>query len=172
MTHLDPAFCPDCGTATTTRTAEGRDRAYCEACERVRWRGSVVTTSVAVLDGDSVLLIQRSGGRDAGRWDLPAGHPEYDEPAREGVARELREETALRVAPDALALVGTILGETDELTYRSINYRVDRDDVAGDVEAGSDAADARFVDLAAIRDGAVDVREFGRRRLRNVGVLD
>lgn len=172
MIATAPTYCPDCGSELGTTEFEDRARDYCSSCDRILWRQSVPTTSVTVRDGDRVLLIQRGGGRDAGRWDLPAGHPEYDEPAREAAARELREETGLVADPDDLTLVGTVLSEGPRATYRSINYRIDSVAVDGDVAAGSDAADARFVSVAAIRDDEVDVRELGRLRLRDSGVLE
>lgn len=172
MPSIDATYCPDCGRELASRRVEGRDRAYCEACEAFRWRSSVPTTSVAVVDDDRVLLIERAGGRDAGRWDLPAGHPEYDEPARRAAARELHEETDLRVDPDELALVGTTLSEGPRRTFRSINYRVDRAATGGTVTPGSDAADARFVPVADLRAGDVDVRSLGRLRLACAGLLE
>jgi 8-oxo-dGTP diphosphatase len=171
MPAVDPTYCPDCGTELEAVDIEGRGRPYCPACDEVWWRSSVPTTSVAVVDGDAVLLVQRSAGRDAGRWDLPAGHPEYDEPAREAAARELHEETALTVDPGELELVGTTLSEGPRRTFRSVNYRVDRATTAGDVAAGSDAADARFVTVEPVRAGDVDVRSLGRLRLRCAGLL-
>jgi ADP-ribose pyrophosphatase YjhB (NUDIX family) len=172
MPAVDPTYCPDCGSELERVEIEGRDRAGCPDCEEVWWRSSVPTTSVAVVDGEQVLLIQRSGGRDAGRWDLPAGHPEYYEPAREAVVRELHEETGVTVDPGAIELVGTTLSTGRRRTYRSINYRVDRAVADGDVTAGSDAADARFVTPDAVRAGDVDVRKLGRLRLRCAGLLD
>jgi 8-oxo-dGTP diphosphatase len=172
MSAIDPTFCQACGTRVETRTVEGRERAYCPDCEEMRWRVSVPTTSVAVLDGEEVLLIERTGGRDAGRWDLPAGHPEFDEPAPAAAARELHEETGLSVDPDALVPVGTTLLVGEGLSYRSIDFRVDRAATEGSLDPGSDAADARFVTPAAVRAGDVDVRELGRMRLRGAGVLE
>jgi ADP-ribose pyrophosphatase YjhB (NUDIX family) len=172
MIATSPTYCPDCGGELGTVEFEDRDRDYCSSCDQVWWRQSVPTTSVTVRDDDSVLLIQRSAGRDAGRWDLPAGHPEYDEPAREAAARELREETGLVADPEDLTLVGTVLSEGPQANYRSINYRIDRAAVDGEVTAGSDAADARFVRVEAVRAGDVDVRKLGRLRLRDAGILD
>ncbi|WP_227353960.1 NUDIX domain-containing protein [Haladaptatus salinisoli] len=165
-------YCPDCGDEPASTEIEGRDRDYCSSCDRVWWRQSVPTTSVTVREDDRVLLIRRKGGRDAGRWDLPAGHPEYDEPARAAAARELREETGLAVDPDELELVGTVLSEGPRANYRSINYRTDRAATDGEVEAGSDAADARFVSVESARNGEVDVRKLGRLRLRDAGIFE
>ena len=172
MIAVSAEYCPDCGSELTTIEFEERDRPHCPSCEQTWWRQSVPTTSVTVRDGDRVLLIQRSGGRDAGRWDLPAGHPEYDEPAREAAARELREETGLVASPMELELVGTVLSEGPRANFRSINYRIDRAATDGEVTPGSDAADATFVPIEAVRDDDVDVRKLGRLRLRDVGILD
>ncbi len=172
MIGISADYCPDCGAELTTIEFEGRERNHCSSCEQTWWHQSVPTTSVTVRDDDRVLLIQRGGGRDAGRWDLPAGHPEYDEPAREAAARELREETGLVADPDALTLVGTVLSAGPRATYRSINYRIDRSSTEGEVTAGSDAADARFVSVESVRAGDVDVRKLGRQRLQDSGVVE
>lgn len=171
MLTVDATYCPDCGSELGSVEFEGRDRQFCPSCEAVRWRSSVPTTSVVVTDGNRVLVIQRGGGRDAGRWDVPAGHPEYDEPAREAAARELQEETNLRVDPGALELVGTVLSAGPRMVYRSINYRVERIATNGTLSAGSDADDARFVPVESIDAGEYDVRDLGRKRLRDADVL-
>lgn len=171
MIACDATYCPDCGSELGTTEFEDRDRNYCPSCDRIWWRQSVPTTSVTVRDADRVLLIRRAGGRDAGRWDLPAGHPEYDEPAREAAARELHEETGLVADPEDLTLVGTVLSEGPRANYRSINYRVNLAVAEGEVVPGSDAEDARFVPVGSVRDGDVDVRKLGRLRLRDAGIL-
>lgn len=172
MIACEPNYCPECGGDLGSVEFEDRARDYCPSCDRIWWRQSVPTTSVTVREDDRVLLIQRSSGRDAGRWDVPAGHPEFDEPAREAAARELREETSLVVDPANLELVGTVLSEGPRAVYRSINYRVNRTVTDGAVRSGSDAADARFASVESLRAGEVDVRGLGRRRLRNAGVLE
>lgn len=166
------SYCPECGDELGTTKFENRDRDYCSSCDRIWWRQSVPTTSVTVRDEDRVLLIQRAGGRDAGRWDLPAGHPEHDERAPDAAARELREETGLAVEIEDLELVGTVLCEGPRATYRSINYRIDRTDTVGEIRAGSDATEARLVSIDSIRAGDVDVRKLGRLRLQDTGILE
>ncbi|WP_224402154.1 NUDIX hydrolase [Pseudonocardia sp. ICBG1034] len=54
----------------------------------------VVAVVVVVLDGNRVLMIQRS---DNGRWALPGGGQELGESVRDAAVRETREETGLDV---------------------------------------------------------------------------
>jgi 8-oxo-dGTP pyrophosphatase MutT (NUDIX family) len=51
--------------------------------------------SVALLDGERVLLIQRARPPYAGRWTLPGGRLEPGEDATEGASREIYEELGL-----------------------------------------------------------------------------
>jgi 8-oxo-dGTP diphosphatase len=71
--------------------------AYC-----YRYPRPAVTIDLAVLalDGDQlrVLLIRRKKEPFAGRWALPGGFLDIDEPVEAGARRELREETGLDVA--------------------------------------------------------------------------
>ena len=62
--------------------------------------------------------------------------------------------------------------EVDPVTEATYRREVDAVFTDGEVTAGSDAADARFVRDEVIRTGNVDVRKLGRLRLRNADILD
>src|SRR5690242_20140829 len=88
-----------------------------------------VTVDIVVLqwqqDQLCVLLIQRGKDPFAGRWALPGGFVDIDEPLEDAAGRELREETG--VTDVSLREVGTASkpgrdprGRTISVVYRAI----------------------------------------------------
>ena len=139
-------FCPTCGERLGTRHVEGRDRSWCPDCERPIYRNPKPAAGVLVVDDDAVLLVERTNPPAVGHWSVPAGYLEVDEPPEEAAARELREETSVRVAPENLSLFETtfVHVESRAVPVLVIIYVVGRESTSGTPEAGSDAADARF----------------------------
>ncbi len=144
-----PEYCPYCGTAVTavdTPMAGKVDTPMiyrCESCEDYVFYNPTPGGSAAVVDGESVLLVEDF--RSPGEWKLPSGRMELGESPREGVARELEEETGLAVDPEDLTYFYDEAGEPVEEQYMvGIDYAVPRSETTGTVEAGSDATDARF----------------------------
>ncbi|WP_232703039.1 NUDIX hydrolase [Halobacterium wangiae] len=143
-----PSFCPQCGTELGERRIEGRDRKWCGSCERPVYRNAVPCAGVTVLDGDRVLLVQRTAPPGEGEWSIPAGHLEVEEEPRVGAARELKEETGLSIDPAALTLLETAqLDSLGEKHVVSVGYAASVADVTGTPEAGSDAAAVEWVPL-------------------------
>ncbi|WP_134668351.1 NUDIX domain-containing protein [Halorussus marinus] len=145
MTVRPADYCPDCGTATTTREIEDRERRYCEACDRPVFQNPAPTAAAGVVDGDSVLLVERAVPPGVGEWTVPGGHLEADEQPAVAAARELREETGVRVDPDALELVDAeLLAPFRGKRAVSMVYAVPAARAEGAPTAGSDAAAVRF----------------------------
>ncbi|WP_135827416.1 NUDIX domain-containing protein [Halorussus halobius] len=145
MTVRPADYCPNCGTATTTREVEGRERRYCETCERPVFHNPTPTAAAAVVDGDSILLVERAVPPGVGEWTVPGGHLEADEQPAVAAARELEEETGVRADPAALELVGAeLLAPFGDKHAVSMAYAVPVDDTEGTPEAGTDAAAVRF----------------------------
>lgn len=115
-----------------------------------------VTADVVVFrrgeEGPEVLLIRRGGHPFLGRWALPGGFAEKNEPLEVTAARELSEETGVRSA--ALRLVGVYSapgrdprGWTVSAAFTAI---IPAD--AG-AEAGDDAAALQWFPLKQTADG-------------------
>jgi ADP-ribose pyrophosphatase YjhB (NUDIX family) len=109
------------------------------------YRNPKPCAGVVVVDEGSILLVERTEPPAAGAWSLPAGYLEADEPPRRAATRELREETELRVAPDAIDLVDTVFRPHPDGDFvLVVVYVVEREATDGDPSPGSDAASARF----------------------------
>jgi len=70
----------------------------------------IATAGVVIIDGDRVLLIEHGegAGHITGAWGIPAGEIDDGETARTAAARELLEETGLRVDAHALVELPTL----------------------------------------------------------------
>ena len=141
MVNLPPKHCPYCGTEL-----EGIDEPTvyrCESCDDHVFHNPCPGGGVAVVDGDRVLLIEDF--RAEGEWKLPEGRVECGESPREGVARELEEETGLAVDPADLTYFHDSAGEPVPNQYMAnVDFAIRRSETTGSIEAGSDATDARF----------------------------
>ena len=123
-----------------------------------------VGVGAVIIEKGRALLIRRGQPPLLGEWSLPGGVLECGETLRDAVAREAREETGLTVD------VGEMLGVYERVIraddgrvryhYVLIDFLCRR--VAGQVEAGSDAAEVGWFlreELAALKlaDDANDV---------------
>ncbi len=101
-----------------------------------------------VKDPDGrLLLIQRGHEPGAGLWSLPGGRIEPGETDQQAVVREIAEETGLRVTCGALLGSATFPGRPgDTVVVRDYRATI----IGGQLAAGDDAADARWVDDAEL----------------------
>ena len=107
--------------------------------------------------GVRVLLIRRGKDPFAGRWAIPGGFLEMDEPVEAGARRELQEETGLDL-PGPVAFLGLFAdpdrdprGRTISLAHVAI-LRAPAPKVAGD----DDASEADWIDPRQPLDLAFD----------------
>ena len=96
-----------------------------------------------------VLLTVRGKAPRKGMWGIPGGVVEVGETLRSAVKREVFEETHIVVEPiELLAVFDSISrDEFDEVNYHYVLFEYLCDYVSGDVVAGDDAPDARWVDI-------------------------
>lgn len=84
-------------------------RKYKESWKAAPYPPTFVTTDAIVIQSGHVLLIQRAAAPGYGLWALPGGFLNQNEYIIDGMLRELREETKLKVP--APVLKGSIKGE-------------------------------------------------------------
>ncbi|HEY3415227.1 MAG TPA: NUDIX domain-containing protein [Armatimonadota bacterium] len=110
----------------------------------------IASAAGIVLQDDMVLLIRRALPPGLGIWTFPGGAVEVGETAREACARELLEETGLRV------LVGPVVEAVDIMQlegarwryhYTVMDFLAEVAPGSGGLEAGSDACEAVWAPL-------------------------
>lgn len=120
-----------------------------------------IGVGVIVLDGDRVLLIKRGKPPREGQWSIPGGKQEWGETVRETARREVLEETGLEVSVGGLIDVvdlrvpgdgtdGDGSNASGGLSHHYTLVDFVAVPVGGDLRAGSDAADARWVPVDAL----------------------
>ena len=105
-----------------------------------------------VLRNDNVLLIQRGKPPRLGQWSLPGGLHELGETAEEAVVREVMEETGFEVAVLRLIDHVNVIQHDDagrvKVHYLLLDFLCHP--TGGTLQAGTDAADAKWVPLADV----------------------
>jgi ADP-ribose pyrophosphatase YjhB (NUDIX family) len=89
-------LCPRCGSVLRGNSA----RLDCGECGFIVYASSKPTAGALCVDNGRVLLTRRAFEPFKGFWDIPGGFLEEGEDPRDGLRRELREETGLEVEPE------------------------------------------------------------------------
>ncbi|MGC1300865.1 MAG: NUDIX domain-containing protein [Caulobacteraceae bacterium] len=117
------------------------------AVDTVAVRRPVPAVGVVCLRGREVLLIRRSRPPLSGAWSLPGGRIEWGERSADAALRELTEETGVQAELTGLLdVVDGVFGE--DAHYVLVDYAARW--IAGEPEAGDDAAEAAFHPLDAL----------------------
>jgi ADP-ribose pyrophosphatase YjhB (NUDIX family) len=152
------SFCHFCGHPLLRKPIEGRQRLFCNHCERIIYENPIPATCVIVHDGNRhLVLVKRNVPPKKGWWCLPGGFIELGEEPRAGAIRELVEETGL-IAENA-SLIGVCA--TPSPQYHSvlmISYSVEK--FSGLLTAGDDAAQAEWFSFSKLPPIAFDSHIF------------
>lgn len=100
-------FCSECGSRVALQDVPGdtRRRYVCAACGQTHYQNPNVLVAVYVCVGEEVLWIKRAIRPAIGRWAMPGGFMETEETPEAAAARELEEETGIKVSPRQMMLV-------------------------------------------------------------------
>ncbi len=106
----------------------------------------IVGVGAVIVDGGCALIVRRATEPLKGQWSIPGGMLELGEKLREGLAREVREETGLEVeVGDVLDVFDSIFPDAQGRTqyhYVLIDYRCTVQ--SGTATAGSDVSEVRW----------------------------
>ena len=115
--------------------------------EREYPKRPLVGVGAVIVEGKRVVVVRRGAEPMAGEWSIPGGLLEVGETMRAGAVREAREETGLQVeAGEVLEVLDRILPDANgkpRFHYVLIDFLCRQ--VAGELRAGGDAAEARWV---------------------------
>jgi len=119
----------------------------------------IIGVGAVVVQGSRVLLVRRNTEPLRGEWSVPGGMLELGEKLRDGVRREVQEETGIDVEPgDVLEVFDSIFTDTlgrTQYHYVLIDYLCRP--LGAEARAGSDVSDVRWVSADALP--AMDLRE-------------
>ena len=107
---FEPRFCLACGTPLAHIVADedggAKTRLRCPACGWTHWNNPtpVLAAVVECVDRDGQVLLARNAAWSGRMFALITGFMEAGETPEEGIAREVREETAL--VAEAVSLIG------------------------------------------------------------------
>lgn len=117
-------------------------------------RRPFVAVGVVVFRDDTVLLIRRGKPPRAGEWSLPGGSQDVGETVRETAAREVLEETGVRIRePDFLEVIDAIMRDPDgrvRYHYTLIDFQAEWE--SGEPTAADDAQHAEWIPLDGLDD--------------------
>ena len=115
----------------------------------------IIGVGAVIVRGDRALLVRRATEPLKGEWSVPGGALELGENLRDGVAREVLEETGLQVeVGEVLDVFDSIFTDGDGRTqYHYVLVDFLCRPLAGEAIAGSDVSELMWVtesDLAAM----------------------
>ncbi len=114
----------------------------------------VVAVGAVVVHQGRALLVRRGRAPAKGAWVIPGGGVELGERVEDAVLREVREECGITVALSSLATVASRIDrdETGRVRFHYVIIDYFATYVSGELEAGSDAAGARWAPLEELPD--------------------
>lgn len=135
----------------------------------------IVGVGGVVVQHDRALLVRRATPPLLGQWSIPGGMLELGEKLREGVVREIEEETGLKVEPtEVLDVFDSIITDAEGKTqyhYVLVDYLCLVN--GGEPRAASDVSEVRWATLEEVlglgmREMTVGVIRKGLTRARTV----
>ncbi|MCF7794437.1 MAG: GxxExxY protein [Candidatus Cloacimonetes bacterium] len=138
-------FCQQCGSKLQLQDDhEKKLRLKCSNCGFTFYKNPIPASACVIInDQNKVVVIKRKFEPNAGGWALPSGYVEIDQTPEECAAEEMQEETGL------IGEVEKFLGyytDHSPIYEKVISFGFLMKVKEGELRAGDDAAEARYVD--------------------------
>ncbi len=106
-----------------------------------------VAVGAIVFEENKVLLVRRGQPPAEGAWAIPGGRVELGESMQKAAEREIREETGLNIrAKDPVFTFDVVVRDDNgRVRFHYVIVDLIADYVSGELRAGDDALDARWV---------------------------
>lgn len=89
---------------------------------------AVIVGGIIEKEG-KILLVQEKQEKCYGKWNIPAGHLDYNESLSEGAIREIKEETGCDVELTGIANVANRILEDDIFVYITFTTKLLNEDI-------------------------------------------
>jgi ADP-ribose pyrophosphatase YjhB (NUDIX family) len=148
-------FCTECGSALERIHAFGKVRQVCPDCGHVHFDDPKVGVGMVIEMDGGIVLVRRNHEPHIGRWSFPSGFVDAGEVMEEAAAREVEEETGLKVNVERL------LGVYSDAGNRTVFVAYAGRAIGGTMECGDECFEVRVFppaqlpDLAFPHDGAI-----------------
>jgi 8-oxo-dGTP diphosphatase len=119
--------------------ANGHPRHLCPRCGWVDYHNPSPAASAIIVRDGRVLLSKRARDPKAGEWDLPGGFLEAGESGADGIAREIGEETGLKVT--RAEVLDVLPGDYDGQPTLTLLYLIE---ATGEPVADDDSEELRW----------------------------
>ncbi len=143
-TYNNVNFCLKCGSKLIFKTDhEKKLRKMCEICGWTFYKNPIPAAACVILnEKNEIVIIKRSIEPKIGEWALPSGYIEINHSPEQTAIEEMREETGL--IGEVEKFLGYYHGHSP-IYERIISFGFLMKIVGGKLQAGDDAADAKFV---------------------------
>jgi 8-oxo-dGTP diphosphatase len=137
-------FCPNCGARFAPPDADPFAPQKCERCGRIQYHTAAPCAGALIVKDGRVLLVKRGIEPFKGYWDIPGGFLAAGEHPRDGMLREVREETGLEVR--VIRLLGVYMDRygNDADSEYTLNHYYVVEPIGGMPRAADDAVELRW----------------------------
>ena len=138
MVSHDDKYCASCANPLEIKAIDSTERLFCSECSRIVYYDPKVAATAVIIRDDKVLLVKRGNEPGYGLWSLPGGYVDRGEIVESAAAREVLEETGLKVD------ITRLLGVFSESGHPVIVVAFQGQEISGHLQTSDETLDIDF----------------------------